>query len=108
MPLIVQSLLWIRVLLPSSSTGLTSLPNHHLKRLPQYLWRKRYKCAGPPLIERKVLGSDGLEDIHGDGTQVDPQQGRDRGGFQGALLPEVVGAEVGSDWFCVLEGGVSG
>ena len=90
-PLIIQSLLQIQVPFPSS-ISLTSLPNHNLKRISQSPRRKRHKRAGPPLLERKVLSSDGLKDIHGHGTQTYTQQGRDRGGFQGAQLPEVVGA----------------
>ena len=43
----------------------------------------------------EVFDSDGLKDVHGHCAYVYAQEGRDRGGFHGIVLPEAVGAEVG-------------
>ena len=64
--------------------------------IPEHSRRERDERARSLFVERAVFASDGLKNIHSHRAHVYAQEGRDGGGFHGAVLPEVVGAEVGS------------
>lgn len=66
------------------------------KVLPEHPRRERDERARSRFVEGEVFGFDGLKDIHSHRAHVYAQEGGDGGGFHGAVLPEVVGAEVGS------------
>lgn len=84
---------------PLSTSRLDSPPepirNQRFKVIPEHSRRERDERARSLFVKREVFDSDGLKDIYSHRADVYAQEGRDGGGFHGAVLPEVVGAEVG-------------